>query len=566
MTFRVDDTKRKALLYAGAVFLITLIAFSKSRNFEFISMDDPDYVLDNEHMVEGLTVDNVRWAFFNRDYADNWHPLTWISLMSDVDIHRILSPSSLPSKCDERWKSRQNPLRHIMHAHNVMLHALNAALLFCLMMIIAQNRVNPIWPLLLALFWSLHPLRCEVVCWVSERKELLSVFFMLLSLIVYVLPSTRCAKHQAHCTIFSLVFFSLALLAKPVAVTLPAVILAWDWVICKKARIIRLIPFCLFSAATCFMTLRAQTNPIAVGDEQELSVRLMSIFAAPIVYIRQTMWPTGLSMVYRNTTGFDWLLLLLGIGLVVTLIVVGAVWLIRTKRHATARVDWLDIITFGIAWLYVGLIPMLGFVKVASQEHSDRYTYWVGCGLSVVVLMLIAHAKQYLPTIRTKIASQSNGRDEYPQLRKIALVILCISISALAFASSCRMSIWRDTLTLYRDTITKCWAPPIAHVLAAVLIKDYGEEGKKEAEHWLRRCATECKSADSYFELANFLMTKLPASQGIFGTTSEPYEEAESLLQAVLSADPNREEAKKLISDIETLRKKIKASESQARD
>ena len=548
---------RQYLRFAALAFVITFALYLKTVGYEFVSVDDYTYVTSNPHMEAGLTAENVKWAFCNPDYAANWHPLAWLSMMGDVSLMRAIG--NVP----EKWDDPANRMCHFMHLHNAVLHALNAALLFLLMAIVLSRlnypALSPVWPLAFALLWSLHPLRTEVGCWISERKELVSVFFMLLSLICY------CWCEKALNFAAALVFAALAMMAKPVAVTLPAVIVAWDWVILGKLRILRALPFAALSGFTCFMTMRAQTVAIDGGHQMELIKRFVSVFSAPVIYLKQTFCPVDLSLYYGNPP-VDWLLLGLGIALVLIIAALCILWLIRRLRNSSLFSSHsslftfhssLDIIVFTIAWAYVGLIPMLGIVKVAGEEHSDRYTYWVGCGLAVGAVMLLGWAKSHEQTVRAKLRELSESeKDEWPQLRKIALGVLACCLVVLAVAADRRICYWRNAETICRDAVAKSSSPDVVAAFSDLLIYKYKQNGLDEAEYWLRECFTRHKVPKVFLSLAKVLMMR-PVER-IPGIDSEPaYLESEMLLKSIPESDPGHEEAAKLLKTIEDYRKKM---------
>ena len=224
----------KLLAYSFAVFAAVLLTYLPSVRYEFVSYDDYEYVYQNPNVLGGLSRENLAWAVKSCGYANNWHPLTWVSLQADASLlpgKLSVSPSGIPDKSFA-------PLSSVMHAHNVVLHAANATLLFLLVVLMMRrldSETNAALPViaLFALLWALHPLRTEVVCWVSERKELLSVFFMLLTMIAYLKGGEK-GRMRTGEYVFSLFAFAFALLAKPVAVTLPAVLFAWDCAMAKK--------------------------------------------------------------------------------------------------------------------------------------------------------------------------------------------------------------------------------------------------------------------------------------------------------------------------------------------
>lgn len=542
------DTRRLAAI----VFVVTGLLFAKTVAYEFVCVDDPDYVLQNAHMKDGLTLANVRWAFESTTYAANWHPGAWLSHMADVSLYKALA-RVLPLPPTEEWDNVANPVGRVMHAHNVLLHAANAALLFLLLAFVCRDRLHPVWPLVLTLFWAIHPLRTEVVCWISERKELVSCFWMLVTLWLWMV----CERTWLSC---ALAFLScaLAMLGKPVAVSLPALLFAWDWAIRGRPKFLGVLPFFALSAATCLMTMQAQSYCIALGDELTPAMRLEAIFAAPLVYLGQTVWPAGLSLLYNNVRDYDWALLIPGFLLVGVILLGCGFWLVR--RFATVRAGydrWLDIFAFAVAWLYVGLMPMLGIVKVAGQEHSDRYTYWVGCGLSFVAALALAELKPSFKAFVSKLsASAGSGRDEWPEVRKTLLVCGAAALFALGVACDSRAGCWRDALTIFRDTMAKSLHPEFVGATAALLEK-LGPDGRREAESWLRECASRQRTNKSYLELAKFILRRrVSETEAKFGM--KPYAEAELLLKQILEDDPNHAEAKTCLKELEDFWKRQK--------
>lgn len=490
----------RRISFAAFIFLGTVLLYLPSARYAFIDHDDPEYVIDNPNMREGLTWENAKWAFTSVGYANNWHPLAWISMMMDVTLAGPLD--------DEAWNRRDNHVAHVMHLHNILLHASNAALLFFLLGLFLEKDDDikgDVLRLLLTLFWAVHPLRCEVVCWSSERKELTSVFFMLSSLIAYLHPASgtirRCVNYWA-----SFVLFALAILAKPVAITLPTVIFAWDWIFKGKTHWLKITPFILLSLACCFLTMSSQKGALESGADQLICQRLESVFVAPLVYIRQTFWPFGLSCFYKLTYTMNWVGVCFGILLVLIMVWVCVRWLRR-------REPWTAIATFGVVWLYVGLLPMLGVVKVGSQEHADRYTYWISCGLCVIIVLCWKQAKESLRLRRY-------GSSVLPHLSKASF--LCVLL--LAYLTHLHMGVWCNTIALLRDSLPKSWNGRVAGILASHLESTGKPEDRQEAERWLRATITYRASTAACAELAMFLSHQTHVKYNIGG--QEPYAEA----------------------------------------
>lgn len=513
---------KKDVWYAVLAFLLTALVYLPSIRYDFITYDDLVYVLENEHMRQGLTLSNVKWALASRTYASNWHPLAWISMMADVSLGQgcRLSP--------EAWMQTGNRISYIMHAHNVILHAANAALLLLIVSCLCKGRLKSSWQLAFVLIWSLHPLRTEAVCWVSERKEVLCVLFMLVSVMCYF-------KDRYWCSFLCGI---LAALAKPVAVTLPVVLLAYDIVLCGKRRMIRMIPFFIVSAFTCMMTIGAQTVAIECGTAQGTVSRLSSIFGAPIIYLCQTLWPTGLSAVYAVRSPPDLIPIGMGVALVAALILILCQWSWRFICDEGKGSPVLNILVFAIAWVYVGLMPMLGIVKVGWQEHSDRYTYWIGCGASAcLALLLAAKGEGWVKKTIAWVESVDHLPFDRAKARRAIFASACCLVGLLATLTFLRMPVWSGPIPFLRDSIQKSWSLDFASVMSKTF-RNYGPEYVAEAEHWLRKCATKHTGVEANVILAEFLIWK--------GSDDE----AMLLLEEVLQTDPNQKAANEMMAKL----------------
>ena len=504
----------RRISFAALAFLGTVILYLPSARYAFVDHDDPEYVIENPNMREGLTWGNIKWAFTSVGYANNWHPLAWISMMADVTLAGPLD--------DEAWNRRDNRVAHVIHLHNILLHASNAVLLFFLLGLFLGKGCDSqgdILRLLLTLFWAVHPLRCEVVCWCSERKELTSVFFMLASLIAYLYPVTGAVRRRC-CYVGSLFFFALAILAKPVAVTLPTVMFAWDWILKCRLRWLKVSPFVLLSLAGCLLTMSSQSGAIESGADQLVCQRLESIFVAPLIYVRQTLWPSGLSCFYEFTYTMNWVGVCSGALLVLMMAWICVRWLRR-------REPWAAIAAFGVVWLYVGLLPMLGVVKAGQQEHADRYTYWIGCGLCAVLVLCWKQAKESSWLCRSASAV----------LPRFAMAGLC-GVFLLAYLTHVRMGVWRNTVTLLRDSLPKSWDGTVAGNLASHLSVTGESEDRQEAEMWLRATMAHRASTVACAELAFFLSHRPQPKIGF--EDEDPYAEARYLAHRALTGDKDQ--------------------------
>lgn len=525
-----------------AIFVAVVAVFFPARHYELLRYDDHIYIEENVHMRDGLTAENCRWALTSCGYASNWHPLAWISLMADVSIDRCLRGGRRAD--DDEWLNAGSRLSHIMHVHNIILHAANTVLLYMLLCLIVQrvaldseyaagtirNFEFHATMALMALIWGVHPLRNEVVCWATERKELTSVFFMLLTLIFYFYQRGRVLG-----CILPVIFFSLSLLAKPVAVTLPAIIFAWDWIVRKKIRWGIFLAFMGLSLAASYLTLISQADAVETGRGLSSSSHFASVINAPVIYLMQTFWPVDLSVMYPHTNVINPIKTSLGILLLIIMLAVCVRWLM-------AHTTWSGVGAFTVAWCYVGLLPMIGLVKVGPLEHSDRYTYWVSCGIFAAISLAAGRLLPLIHKMRERLAALSNGKDEMKALCHIAIGALLIIVLALASLTRADMPRWQGTIPLFRDALPKFWTVEIAEVLANELIRKGSPD---EAEDWLRSSVVHTRNPRTLINLATFLVdrgqSKIDRALG-----HSPYAEPLRLIDEALEIEPANNRALEL--------------------
>lgn len=536
----------RTLLFAVLAFLTATALYWTCVRFSYIPLDDLDYVVNNPNMRKGLTAETFKWAFNSQRYADNceWHPAAWLSMLADVSLS---CGNRMP---DGEWKRFDNRVARTMHLHNVLLHAACTALLFLLMALLCRGRVDEPWLLCLSLLWSLHPLRNEVVCWIAERKEVLSVFWMLVSLLLYFNPSSRRPRLSTAASFLAFVF---ALLAKPVAVTLPAVLLAWDWAIRGKARILRLVPFALASAGTCVMTIISQQAAIREGSTLSSAARLTALFGAPVIYIRQTLWPARLAAVYEPPMSGDWLSISLGLVLVLTIVALCSYWLYR-RAKGLPSLPPLDICVFGVAWAYIGLVPMLGFVKVGGATHSDRYTYWIGCGVVTCLALLLAeYGGRWRASVSAWI-SRIDGRPfDWEPARRALLGLFAVTLAVLSAVTLRQQENWRTSLSFLRTTIRSSGHYSFAEKLHA-LVRDTQATGWDEVEFWYRDCLDRFPCIEANIALADFLLTRPPVESTLNGR-DRLYSEPKLIAEYVLRQAPENERAKEILTRIDKARR-----------
>jgi len=352
---------------------VTMALYWPATHHDFINYDDPGYVTENPRVLAGLTLDNVGWAFSD-GHASNWHPLTWLSLMLDVSLFGKSAPG--------------------MHFTNLTLHAINASLVFWLLWRLTFAKWRSA---IAAALFAWHPLHVESVAWVAERKDVLSTFFGLLTLLIYARyvgesnhgpkPGAPSPKAQIWYGI-SLGMFALGLLAKPMLVTLPFVLLLLDyWPLrrCGVGNLRRLmlekIPFFVLAGAVSIVTFLAQRNSGAVANvvSLPLGLRVENAVMAYGGYLGKLFWPARLAVFYPHPRSLPWEEVSLMAGLLA-----GFTWLLWAwrRRQPGCLIGWL--------WYCGTLVPVIGLVQVGSQAMADRYTYIPSLGMLIVIVWGVA--------------------------------------------------------------------------------------------------------------------------------------------------------------------------------
>lgn len=395
---------RKLLILAGLA-LLGLAALFPVVDNDFINYDDNLYVTENNHVQNGITREGVRWAFRTFS-AGNWHPLTWLSHMADVELYGL------------------NPRGH--HGTSLLIHIMNTALLF----LVLEGMTGAPGPSAsVAALFAVHPLHVESVAWVAERKDLLSTFFWLLTMFAYLAHARRpCARRY----LFVALFFSLGLLSKPMLVTLPFVLLLLDrWPLNRcpgRSGIAEKIPLLALAGISAAVTVVAQSGGGALTSlaRLPLSTRLENAAFASIAYLFKTVWPRHLSVFYPHPEGLlpGWVaagsgLLLLGLTFLV----------IRLRRvHPFFAVGWF--------WYLGTLMPVIGLVQIGVQAMADRYTY-------VPLLGIFIMAAWGLPALVPR-----------RQNRTAALASMTLAVlAAFSITTWFRTRDWRNSLILFQSAV-----------------------------------------------------------------------------------------------------------------
>jgi tetratricopeptide (TPR) repeat protein len=508
---------------------VTFISFWPLVNSGFINYDDQDYVTENPHVQAGLTWSGVEWAF-RTSHASNWHPLTWLSHMLDVQLF---------------GKGPMGP-----HCVNLLLHTFNSLLLFLLL----KRLTGVQWPsALAAALFALHPLHVESVAWVAERKDVLSTFFGLLSLCAYARYcqlATQNSKLKTPSYILALLFFACGLMSKPMLVTLPFLMLLLDWWPLQRLQSVtkvgqvrtpsqlvwEKVPFLLLSAAACVATVWAQTQAIQPLEHLPLPSRVANAVVAYARYVGKTIWPANLALPYVHPGHWP-ASQVFGAAIFVAGACVVA-FLLRRKS---------PFVFTGWFWFLGTMVPVIGLVQVGAQSMADRYTYIPSVGLFIILAwaaawlvaswkvpraVATAGAPLILLLCGARTREQAGYWHDSERLFKHSAAVTENNFIALANAGGAlfKQGHLDEALELYQQAyrVNPRYAEA-ANSIGAVL----ASRGSDEAIEWFRKAlALQPTHPDALFNVGNFMAKK--------GNTRE----ASEYFEASLKAKPDNFEAR----------------------
>ncbi|MEI6702168.1 MAG: tetratricopeptide repeat protein [Deltaproteobacteria bacterium] len=428
------DTRRnlRTFVVCAVLIVVTLAIYLPAVNHEFISFDDPSYVTKNSHVSSGITVNTVKWAITSIDEA-NWHPITWLSHMTDVELYGM------------------NPRGH--HLNSIIIHTISAVLLLLLL----YRLTGSLWhSSFVATLFALHPLHVESVAWVAERKDLLSAFFWFLTLLLYseyvkkprevISGNSSLIPHPSSVLyILALVSFVLGLMSKPMLVTLPIVLLLMDfWPLDRYRhdekeqapprrtdRVLALIkekiPFFACSLFSGIITIYAQHKGGATRtlDEIPFILRAENALIAYIKYIFKTIWPHDLAVLYPMPSAFPlWQV----IGSLLVLIIVSVFAMMVGRRFPYIPVGWF--------WFLITLIPVIGLLQVGVQSMADRYSYIPSIGLYIMAAW--------------GTSDLTRGLQQQKNILALTAGVVILVSAALTWR---QLGYWRESISLYRHTL-----------------------------------------------------------------------------------------------------------------
>ena len=463
---------RRVLSVCVILVIVTLAVFWQVRDHAFINLDDDLYITENPHVLAGITFENLKWAL-TTGHASNWHPLTWLSHMLDVELFGLKAG------------------RH--HLMNVFFHIVNTLLLF----LILHRMTRALWQsAFVATLFALHPLHVESVAWVAERKDVLSTLFWMLTLGAYGYYVKRPGYRRY---LLVLVCFLLGLMSKPMLVTIPFVLLLLDfWPLgrlqpakhagpdsrnatraedpARKKRkaanssavkavdreewtvyplrwtvirplFLEKVPLLALAALSSVITLINQQRVMASLKVLSVDARIANALVSYVKYIGKMIWPLDLAVFYPNPYVQPWWSVL-GAVLILSAATVLFIW--KSKRRPYLSVGWL--------WYLGTLVPVIGLVQVGTQAMADRYSYVSLIGIFIMIAWGVPDSLKNWGHRKTVLA-----------------VLSGIAILACAAVTWAQVQLWRDSITLFSHTLKVTTDNYLIHNNMGVALSDQGK-------------------------------------------------------------------------------------------
>ena len=403
----LSSTQKQTVVLCALLLAVTAVFYFPVGRNAFVNFDDDHYITGNPHVIAGLSWQTVQWAF-TQFYEANWHPLTWLSHALDCQLFG-LNPAGL-------------------HYENVVWHGINAVLIFLLLMSATGRRWSS---LMVAALFALHPVNVESVAWASERKNLLSMMFLLLGLLAY---GWYAKKLNAGRYALVAAMFACGLMSKPQVITLPFVLLLWDYWPLGRSRnlsvtqlVVEKVPLFLLAAISAVVTVRAQKAGGAIHSAilYPFHLRLENAIVSYARYMGKALWPAGLSPLYPHPLD---LLHTWQVFASIALLALITAFVLWKRERGYLPVGWF--------WFLGTLVPMIGIIQVGEQAMADRYAYLPLIGLFIAVIWGLAEFCE---------------ERHFPQpLLALPAVLILIVLGSLTYR---QVGYWRDSETLWTHAL-----------------------------------------------------------------------------------------------------------------
>jgi protein O-mannosyl-transferase len=419
-------------MIAVSLVLLTYVSFIPVLHCSFIDFDDPDYVTGNSHVQAGLTASSIHWAWTATAPA-YYQPLSWLSLMLD---------SSLTGTGPEGY-----------HRTNLLLHALSAGVVF----LVLSRMTGTVWrAALVAALYALHPLRVESVAWVAERKDVLSNLLAWLTIGAYV-GYARSPGSWRY--LLLVVLFALAVLAKPMIVTLPFLLLLLDyWPLRRPMQVLEKIPLLIIALAAGAAAVASQdrSNAMAAIGQCTIAIRLGIIALGYALYLRNMVWFPHLAVLYPVLIAWTWRRIALAVGAGALLMAISLFCVARRREKPWLLVGWL--------WFVGVMFPVSGIFQAGPQLLADRFTYLPGVGLIIMIVW--------------SIPASAPRRWIVPAAAAVLLILSCATWRQCGY--------WQDSYTLFTRDLAVADDNSIAHDQIGVYLYRAGD---------MTGAAEQCKKA-----------------------------------------------------------------------
>ncbi len=435
----IPPSPGRTVWVAALLAVATIALYARVYDHAFINFDDPGYVSSNAHVKAGLSTENIMWAF-STGAQSNWHPLTWLSLMLDANLFGA-------------WPGG-------FHLTSVALHTANVVMVFLLL----TRTTGAIGrSAFVAALFAVHPMHVESVAWVAERKDVLSAFFGLATLLAYV-SYARAIRRRIAWYALVVALYVFGLLSKPMLVTLPFAMLLLDWWPLRRARpwmlVIEKLPLIALAIVASVVTFLVQEAGGQVGSAERYPLvgRISNALVAYVRYIGKTFWPRDLAIFYPYPRAAFAIAPVMGAAALLLAITIVVLILARRWRYLPA--GWL--------WYLGMLVPVIGIVQVGRQSMADRYSYLPHIGLFILITWTFADLARHFGAKPRALAA-------------VGVIVLL----AFALRTSHQLEQWRDSKTLFTSAIAAAGENELAeHQLANEFAreKDFDEANRHYRE------------------------------------------------------------------------------------